>query len=223
MARKNVPVSGWSACSESLQSWSKAGVVGLLKELHGLSPENRALIEARVIVAGSSEGGTEQQQRGNAVRAKLVEEAKGKLRKLVSTDVVYRDRFSHAAMKKVVDQLAKALPDDVLLAEVLIEDLRASLATFKQVGDDEKMVDHIYSVMHRLEKVMKQAEAFAGRTVMVGLAGQLVELGKKYKGEFGYGVSDELWGWSLDTMERVEKLGPGVQEEGQAKRLPGDF
>jgi len=167
-----------------MRYWPRPGVIALVQELYHLSEENRRFLHARLLPQKSAE---------------TVESTKRKLRQLLSTSVVFNNKFSHAALKRVIDQYAKASDDPIAIADLLLTDLDEAFQTFSEVGDDEAIVDHLYATLYRLHDLLQTVEARS----LPPLAERLKGLAEQWGGEFGYGISDELSGVSAYWQERV--------------------
>jgi hypothetical protein len=127
---------------------------------------------------------------------------KAVLKRKISPSAVYRGDFRHIELKRMIDQFARAVYDPAMVADVLVTDLKLSIETFAKIGDYEPMVDHIYATMRRLETLLQSLDP-AERPPIVAA---LLDLAERWKGWFGYGISDELLGMALDWAERGKAL-----------------
>jgi hypothetical protein len=188
MAERKRNPGGWAACKRALAEWPLTGVLGLLRELYDLSPENRAFLQARLLpreAAGKAAGAVERRLRGMASRS-----------------AVCGGSFRHVDMKRVVDQFAKGTDDPALVAQVLISDLESSCATFEAVGDFPPLVDHLLAVITRLYKLLPTVP----RPRLAPLAERLARLADAYRLSFGYGVSDEPGGLADSWTARASDV-----------------
>jgi len=191
MAERKRKPGGWAACKRTLADWPPKGLLGLLRELHDLSPENRAFLQARLLPADAADAADD-----------LATAVERQLRGMVTRSAVYDGRVRHIDMKRVVDQFAKGTDDPALVARVLISDLDASCSTFEAVGDFPP-VDHLLAVIARLEKLLPTVPP--GR--LAPLSERLAELADEYGRSFGYGVSDELVGLARSWAARASSDG----------------
>lgn len=181
--KKQKNAATWSACKAVLNDWPAPGVVALLQELYQLSDENRTFLHGRLLPSN---------------RQQILDGIKQKLKSLVSQSNVFANRFSHSGMKKLVDQYQKATGDIAGAAELLIADIDYTLTTFDSFGGgDEKMVDHVYACMERVEKAL---ESLAPE-LLPPVVDQLYEVGRRWRDRLGWGLSDELWG-QADSWEK---------------------
>jgi hypothetical protein len=184
MAKSRKSSIGWGACKAAMRDWPRPGVLALVKELYDLSDENRRFLHARLLPDQSEQ---------------TLDQTKQKLKRMLSVEAVFGDRFQHGQIKRLIDQYAKATDDPGALADLLITDLEAGFATFSQVGDFEPMVDHLYATLERLDKCLETLP----RETLTVLVPRLTDLAAKWGAEFGYGISDELSGFAADWDERV--------------------
>ncbi len=174
MAERKRNLGGWAACKRALADWPLTGVLGLLRELHDLSPENRAFLQARLLPGEAA---------GDAAAA-----VERRLAGMASQTAVYGGRFRHGDLKRVVDQFEKGADDPALVARVLVSDLEASCQTFDAVGDFPALSDHLLAVIVRLHKTLLTVPPAR----LPPMAERLAKLANAYGRSFGYGVSDEL-------------------------------
>jgi hypothetical protein len=167
-----------------MSDWPRTGLVALVQELYRLSEDNRRFLHARLL---PDQGG---QSRDDVTR---------KVERLLTPQAVYTGKFSHAAIKRVIDQFEKAIDDPAAVAEAILADIDAALRTFAQVGDFEPIADHVYAMMDRLHKLLLKVEKDAAAP----LVNTLSDIARRWDGEFGYGVSDELMGMATEWEERV--------------------
>jgi hypothetical protein len=179
---------GWVACKAEMKGWPPAKFLALLRELHDLSDENRQFLGGRLLSAPTA-------------RTRTLEEVKRKLKGMLSPAAVFNDHFRHGEVKRLVEQYAKAVADPALLADLLLTDLETGFATFDKVGDFEPMVDHLYSMMARLEKVLATLPLAA----VAPAVERLSELASRWGMAFGYGISDELAGFAEEWKVRMER------------------
>lgn len=183
MAKRLKSAASWSNAKAVLKNWPPNGLVGLLRELYDLSDENRTFLQARLLPDKPEV----------ALAA-----AKRKLRQSVSVSAVFNGRFKHNESKRIIDQYCRANDDPLAEADLLVVDLEQSLRTFSEVGNSERLVDHVYASLARLDKVMTLVPA--------DVAGSILErttaLARRWGGEFGYGISDELCGYAEKWNER---------------------
>ena len=159
-------------------------MIAIVKELYDLSDENRRFLHARLLPEQALQ---------------TLDDAKRKLKRMLSVQAVFGDDFKHADIKRFIDQYAKATDEPTLLADLLITDLEAGLATFNEIGDDEAMVDHLYATLARLDKCLNSLspEALAPHVE------RLNQLAEKWGAAFGYGISDELTDFAADWKQRA--------------------
>jgi hypothetical protein len=165
-----------------MSHWPRAGLVALVQELYRLSDDNRNFLHARLL--------PEQAGRSR-------DDIKRKLERLLTPQVVYNGKFSHTALKRVIDQFEKATDDPAAVADLILADIDEALDTFAYVGDFEPIVDHVYAMMQRLEKLLKQLGKDEARPVVTTLS----QVAARWDGKFGYGVSDELMAMASDWQE----------------------
>jgi hypothetical protein len=168
-----------------IAGWARPGVVALVKELYDLSDDNRRFLHARLLESLPADY--------------HVEDARRAIEKLVNPTAVYNGRFRHADVKRVVEQYAKASGNDAGLAELLIGDLEATLETFRTVGDYEALADHALWSLDRLHRTLEAVDADTARRLVESLAG----LAERFRGAFGWGVSDELAGLAAEWRHRL--------------------
>ena len=203
MAKRKRNPAGWAACKRALSDWPLTGVLGLLRELYDLSPENRAFLQARLLPAKAA---------GETAAA-----VERRLRGMVSQSAVYGGRFRHVDLKRVVDQFAKGTDDPALVAQVLISDLEASCATLEAVGDFLPLVKHLLAVIWRLDKLLPTVPP----AQVPPLAERLAELANDYGRSFGYGVSDEIMDLAkLWTARAVDAGATSERDENAAPPRP---
>ena len=99
--RKPAAAQGWGACKRALKDWPRPGVVALVQELYRLSDENRRYLHARLLTEHAAES------LAAAVKA---------VKQMISADVVFRGRFRHADVKRIIDQFGKASDDPAAVA-----------------------------------------------------------------------------------------------------------
>jgi hypothetical protein len=142
MSPRKQRVASWAACKRAIADWPRPGVVALVKELYDLSDDNRRFLHARLL-----ERLTDYNR----------EEARRKIAKLINATTVFKGRFRHSDVKRVIDQYAKATDDDAGVAELLLADLSATLEVFDEFGGgDVALVDHAYASMERLHKTLER-------------------------------------------------------------------
>jgi hypothetical protein len=164
--------------------------VALLQELYQLSDENRTFLHSRLLPN---------------LRRETIDAIKSKLATLTSQKTVFAGRFSHVAIKRLVDQYHKAADDPAGVAELLIADIDFTLATFNSIGgDDEAMVDHAYACRERRHTTLQSLKP----DLRPPLCRELHKLGSRWQNKFGYGISDELW----DMAVHWEKIAASVEE-----------
>lgn len=165
----------WPATRRALKSASPEAVLDLLHGLYQLSPDNREFLHARVFPTPG--------------HAAAILAAQDKLLDIVGPNAIYRNhRFSQAEAKRIIDHLEKSTEDPAAVADLLVFDLRESLASFDDVGDYEPLVDHCFASMTRLEKLWPKLTP-ADRARFLS---PLQSLARTYANRFGYGLSDEL-------------------------------
>lgn len=147
--------------------------MALLHELYNLSEENRRFLHARLLPRSSAE---------------TLADTKRQMKRLLSRSAVWDDSFQHAEVKRLIDQYAKATKDPVAIADLLVTDLEMAFATFSKVGDFEPIVDHLYSTLHRLDKLIPTVPTNSLET----LVDRIDEMARRWGNSFGYGISDEL-------------------------------
>ena len=174
MAKRTKNPGGWAACKRTLADWPLTGVVNLLRELHDLSPENRAFLQARLLPGEAA---------GDAAAA-----VERRLGGMITRSAVHHGRFRHADLKRIVDQFEKGTDDPALVARVLVSDLEASCQTFDDVGDFTPLADHLLAVTYRLHKLLPTVPPAR----LPPLVERVATLASTYARSFGYGVSDEL-------------------------------
>lgn len=179
----------WSTCKRSISDWPRAGVIALVQELYRLSDENRRFLHGRLLPA-------EAEQSRDDVRRKLLG--------MLTPDVIYRNAFSHAAIKRLIDQFEKATDDPAAVTDLVLSDIDAALRTFAQVGDVKEIVDHVYAMMNRLHKLLQRLDGVAAAPLVQTLG----EIADKWAGEFGYGLSDELGHLAEQWKRRCVGLDP---------------
>ena len=184
MAKGTGKAASWAACKRVLARWPRPGLLALVQELYKLGEENRRFLHTRLL----DEFG---ESNLNEIRAQI--------EKLVSPSAVYRDRFSHTDVKRLIDQYAKAGGDPAGVAGLLVADIAATCATFAEVGDFEPLVDHAYASMDRLHKTLESLDAAAARPV----AETLSVVASRWSDRFGYGLSDELDGLAAEWRDRL--------------------
>jgi hypothetical protein len=167
-----------------LKDWPQTGVVGLVRDLYALSDENRSFLHARLLESAKPE---------------TLDAVKCRLARLLSPEAIYANKFKHVEVKRIIDRYAKASDAPAEVADLLVTDLSHSLAALGEVGDFEPMVDHIYAVMERLDKILPLVE----RAVLLPLVERLCELADQWHASFGYGVSDELETFAEAWRERA--------------------
>jgi hypothetical protein len=176
----------WSACKEAIAGWPAPGLVDLIRELYALNPENRRFLHSRL--------------RPEAAKENL-DQAIGVVKTILNCAGEPGGRFSQAAIKRVVDQFAKASGNPAAVADLLIADLEIALPIFSAVGDYEPLVDNIYSTMRRLDKLLS--------SLPIEIAGAFVprisRLALTWNNKFGYGISDELGEFAREWQARTGK------------------
>jgi len=189
MAKRKQRVASWAACKRAMADWPRPGVVALVKELYDLSDDNRRFLHTRLLTNLTDYN---------------IEDARRAVQKLVTPTVVFNDRFRHADLKRVVDQYFKATGNPAGVASVLVADVDASLHTFREVGDFEPLVDHVYASMARLHKSLEQLDPETARPIVE----ELEKVANRYSGEFGWGMSDELEGLATEWADRMKAAPP---------------
>ena len=185
----------WAACKRVLARWPRPGVLALVHELYKLGEENRRFLHTRLL---------------DELGESNLKEIRSEIEKLVSPSVVYRDRFSHADVKRLIDQYAKAGGDPAGVAGLLVADISATCATFAKVGDFEELVDHAYASMDRLHKTLESLDPAAARPVVQTLS----VVASRWSDRFGYGLSDELDGLAAAWRDRLGISGPSAVRGG---------
>jgi hypothetical protein len=188
--RKPARAESWMGCKRVLKNWPAAGLLGLVHELYKLSDDNRRFLHARLLDHG--------EVHGLAAAEKVI-------RRMVAPSEIFKGRFKHSALKRVVDQFERAVDDPAPVAELLLIDLDASLEAFKEVGNDEAVVDHLYASMVRLNEMLALVDDAVQLSTLVE---QLGRLGQRWANEFGYGVSDELAGLAWTWRDRLHGKQP---------------
>lgn len=176
---------GWGDCKAKIRDWSQSDLIALLHELYQLTEENRSFLQGRLLP-----------ERGDQV----LEKAQKGLEKLLSVSAIFRGRFQHRLIKQAVEQFAKGVGDDSLLARLLLFDLETGFQSFAEVGDYEALVDHLYWALNRLEKVLNDLPV-RSRPPLVERLG---ELARAWGAKFGYGLSDELVAMAQEWQRRME-------------------
>jgi hypothetical protein len=184
MSARKQRAASWAACKRAIADWPRPGVVALVKELYDLSDDNRRFLHARLL-----ERLTDYNR----------EEARRKIAKLINATTVFKNRFRHGDVKRVIDQYAKATGDDAGVAVLLVADLSATLETFNEVGDDEILVDHAYASMERLHKTLERLGPSEATPIVISLQ----KVAQRWYGRFGYGLSDELDGLAREWENRI--------------------
>ena len=175
----------WATCKQVIAKWPRPGVVALVKELYDLSDTNRRFLHGRLL-----------EHLSDVNR----HEAREAIRKLITADAVFRDRFRHGDVKRVVDQYFKATGDDAGVADLLVADLDATCRAFDEVGGDEPLVDHAYASIERLHKALEGLAPDVARPVVDALS----KVAEHWAGQFGYGLSDELEGLAAEWQDRLK-------------------
>jgi hypothetical protein len=161
--------------------------------MYRLSDDNRRFLHARLLPQPSDAS---------------LDAAAAVIRKMLSFTSVLHGRFQHNQVKRLIDQFEKAAGEDAGVGRLLLVDLASALATFhKTGGSDEAMVNHIYATMTRLDKLLEKLDTSAAAP----LVAELSELARRWSGEFGWGVSDELDGLAAEWRA---KLRDGGAEDG---------
>lgn len=186
MARRKPAATSWTGCKAALKDWPKPGLIALLHELYNASEENRRFLHARLLPQAAGQ---------------TLAEAERALKRLLSVSAAFNGRFRHANAKRVVDQFEKATDDPAAVADLLLAGLEMSYQTFREIGDYEPMVDHIYATINRLDKTLAKVPP----GFLVSRASRLNRLAERWDGQFGYGISDELVALAADWNERAAK------------------
>jgi hypothetical protein len=174
----------WAACKSTIAAWPLPGVIELVHELYQLSDDNRRFLHARLLEhLGDSN----------------LEDARRKIRKLMNPTAVFNSRFRHGDVKRVIDHYARATGDDAGIAGLLVADIEASLETFSECADDERIADHVLTSVERLHKTLERVAPDDARPVVDALA----HIANDFAGEFGYGVSDEVEGLASEWQDRL--------------------
>jgi hypothetical protein len=168
------------------------GLRELVHELYELSDENRRFLHGRLLTDAS----------GHALN-----DAIGALRRIISVQSVFQNRFRHSDAKRIVDQFAKATDDDEAVAQLLLADLEISFATFDEAGDFEPIVDHLYASLIRLNKIFGELSLSA----VAPLNERATAMANRWGNQFGYGISDELTAFAHQWRERTARAGDGAQ------------
>jgi len=176
----------WADCKKALRECSEAGLIQLVQDLYRLSDENRQLIHARLRLEGTDD---------------LLQQTQDKLRKLISYTSVLNGRFQHKTVKHLIDQFAKASGDNVAVARLLTTDLYEALGALKELGDVTELVDHSFSIMNYLDKVLHKTLPAQRRPLIQ----QLIALAEMYGRSFGYGLSDSLLDMASDWKDRTDE------------------
>jgi hypothetical protein len=163
----------WAACKQAMRDWPRAGVIGLVQEMYQLSAENRQFLHARLI-----------HDEPEATREDIAKQ----MRRMISPSAVFNNKFRHGELKRLVDRYEKATGNPAGVAELLLIDAEYSFETFAEVGDFEKIVDHLYVVLDRLNKTMSKMPV----EERGALVERLARLAERWGSEFGYGISDYL-------------------------------
>lgn len=167
-----------------MKEWPAPGLASLVHELYKLSEENRRFLHARLLAKASAE---------------TLASTKRQLERLLSRSAVLNGRFRHVEIKRLIDQYAKATDDPTAMADLLVTDLEMAFATFREVGDFEPIVDHLYSTLHRLDKIIPEIPT----NPLELLVHRINELAARWGASFGYGISDELVAFASELRQRV--------------------
>jgi hypothetical protein len=197
MPKRTAAEPSWADCKAATGNWPAARLRELLHELYRLSEENRRFLLARLLPPGVAAG---------------LDDAKCRLRKLLSTLSADASDFSHAEVRRLIDLFAKATGDKAGVADLLVIDLETSYQIFGNLGGYREMVNHIYATMRRLDKVLPDLPAEPLRP----LVERLVALARRWHDAFGYGLSDELEDFAREWAGRVARL-PARGREGVAR------
>jgi hypothetical protein len=205
MAKRKRSTTGWGACKKVVSSWPTPGVVALLRELYELNAENKIFLQARLL---PSEG-----------TAVALDAAKRKVRTLVNTVRIMNGHFSHAEVKRVVDQFEKASADPHAVAELLLEDLNVASKAFAEIGDDLAVVNHIYSMLSRLDKTLHRVPGER----LAPLIREFEALAQRYQDRFGYGISDEFVAAAEFWADKIgQRPNDSTDGEGAPANAPAD-
>jgi hypothetical protein len=176
----------WPACKKAMAGWSAPGLVDLIRELYALNPENRRFLHSRL--------------RPEAAKENL-DQTIAEVKRILKSAGEPGGRFSQAAVKRVVDQFAKASGNHAAVADLLIADLEIALPTLWAIGDYEPLVDNVYSTMRRLDKLLSDLPI----EIVAGFVPRISQLALTWNGKFGYGISDELGEFAREWRARTEK------------------
>jgi hypothetical protein len=175
---------GWAHCKKVVSDWPQSELIGLLQELYRLNDTNRRFLDARLLPDRAEQ---------------TLDDAKAKLGRMLSSQAIFRGSFRHADVKRFITEFAKGAKDPALIANLLVSDLEYACEAFKEVGDYEPIVDHLYAIVRLLDKHLHELDLEA----RAPLVERLNELAKAYRSSFGYGISDELVGFAGYWKERT--------------------
>jgi len=176
----------WSACKEAMAGWPAPGLVDLIHELYALNPENRRFLHSRL--------------RPEAAKENL-NQAIDAVKKILNSAGEPGGRFSQAAIKRVVDQFAKASGNPAAVAALLITDLEIALPILRAIGDYEPLIDNLYSTLRRLDKLLSSLPI----EIAAHFVPRISQLALTWNNTFGYGISDELGEFAREWQARTGK------------------
>ena len=161
----------WSQIKKALRDESNQSLIGLIKDLYDLRPENKTFLEARLA--------------GDAVDA---EPYRRRIEEAISPDPLSRKEISIAAARQAVREYERAVSDPLLVADLMLYYVESGTWFATEFGYvDERYFASLARMFGEMLRKLDQADGSARASIIERIEAVLHRAGRT-----GWGYEDEL-------------------------------